>query len=273
MHFSELELIVSYPTQAQNPILVDVGGHYGSVSQVFAKKGWQVLAFEPEPTNRAIFEKTLAHFPKVTCIPKVVSDVTGQKVTFYVSAVHSGIHSIAAFHATHRPAFEAETIRLADALAMNQIEQITILKIDTEGADFLVLQGLEFEHFRPELIMIEFMDGRSSKHFGYTHHDVAHYMSDQGYATFVSAWRPLTEYGRDGQADTNVWLECGLYPLAKAPSWGNLIFVPKEHTQKFETTLKNYLSQRHWRELKLRLRQTAKNVPYARKLYRSFVQV
>lgn len=271
MSFSELALLASYPVESQDPILVDVGGHQGSVSMVFAKKGWRVLAFEPEPVNRSHFERNLARFKKIQCIPKVVSDVTGQKVTFYVSNVHSGIHSMAAFHRTHQPAFEAETIRLDDALVEYKIPQITILKVDTEGADFLVLKGLNFQHARPELIMIEFMDDRSLKHFSYTHHDVAHFMSQQGYATFVSAWKPLAEYGKAGEPDTNVWVECGLYPLEQEPAWGNLIFVPKEHTSKFESTLARYLEQQPWQEFVGFLRERSKKVPGAKGLYRLLV--
>jgi len=273
MSFSELELLASYPVESRDPILVDVGGHRGSVSRVFAKKGWRVLAFEPEPSNRSHFERNLARFKKVRCIPKVVSDVTGQTVTFYVSNIHSGIHSIAAFHKTHQPAFEAETVRLDDALVKYKIPEITILKVDTEGADFLVLKGLDFLKFRPELIMIEFMDDRSLKYFGYTHHDVARFMSNQGYATFVSAWKPISEYGQEGEPDRNVWIECGLYPLAQEPVWGNLIFVPKEHTSKFESTFEEYLNQRRWKKFVGFLREKSKKVRGAKGLYRLLIPV
>lgn len=242
MEFSEHKLLANYRFKSAQPLLIDVGAHHGGVSRLFAEKGWRVIAFEPEQKNRSAFESNLAGFEQISCIPKAVSDVTAKSVPFYVSDEHYGIHSLKPFHHTHRLKYEVETICLDDILEELHIREVALLKVDTEGADFLALKGLDFEKRRPELAMIEFMDQRSLPHFGYSHHDVSSYMKERGYTTFVSEWAPIKEYAREGIAgEPHVWLQCVEYPQDHEPAWGNLIFVPDGDTDKFRATLESYL--------------------------------
>ena len=253
MIFNELGLLASFPFRSTQPLLVDVGAHQGGVSKKFAAKGWRVIAFEPEPKNRAAFERHLAGFDDVVCLPNAVSDVTGEREPFYVSREHYGIHSLKPFHETHQLAFEVETVCLNDVLTDMNVSSVTLLKVDIEGADFLALKGFDFARYQPELVMIEFMDERTSKHFGYTHHDVVAYMDERGYTTFVSEWAPIKEYGREGKSSPpHTWLQCVPYPLGHEPAWGNLILVPQANTTLFEQTLAEYL--RHLKQAKQRRR-------------------
>jgi FkbM family methyltransferase len=241
--FSEHELLLrlEYLLGGQR-ILVDVGAHTGGFARPFTERGWQVIAFEPEPTNYQQLCANLRDFPNVTCIAKAVSDTTGQGTPFYVSSDHWGIHSLKPFHPTHRPTLMVDTVRLDETLANMQIDQVTVLKIDIEGADFLALKSFDFNGFQPEVVMCEFMDERSQPNFGYTHHDMAAYMIDLGYATFVSEWAPIVEYGRKGVATVpHRFLQCVPYPLDHDPAWGNLIFVPKVRSTQFECVLSAYL--------------------------------
>jgi FkbM family methyltransferase len=244
MDFIEEELIALFDFSSLDQVLIDVGAHQGGISTLFARKGWRVIAFEPEQTNRAEFQRKHAEFPKVTCLPNAVLDVSGRKLPFYVSDEHWGIHSLKPFHETHRLAYEVETVRLDETLEKMQIPGVTVLKIDAEGADFLALKGFDFEKYHPEVVMIEFMDDRSQPHFGYNHHEVCAYMKQRGYMTFVSAWSPIVSYGRQGVAgESSSWLGCRPYPLDYEPSWGNLIFVAEEDSQKLMDTIEHYVRQ------------------------------
>lgn len=267
MSFSELEILLAYDYQSINPVLVDVGGHQGFVSRRFAQKGWKIVAFEPETQNRQLFKSNMASYSNVTCIPKAVSDVDGQLVPFYTSKEHSGIHSLKPFHATHAPEYEVETVRLDNALSELGVSEVTVLKVDTEGADFLALKGLDLVRFRPELIMIEFMDDRSQENFGYTHHDVAKFMNEYGYETFVSEWEPIQEYAKDGEFSSHEWIQCKKYPLKHEPAWGNLIFVLKEEVEKFERTLEQYLIKLERRAPLTAIVNAIRRIPLARKVY------
>jgi len=273
MIFDEFDLLASYPFKSRQPVFVDVGAHRGGVSFKFASKGWRVIAFEPEPKNRAAFERTLVGFDKVICIPKAVSDITGDKLPFYASEEHSGIHSLKPFHKTHRLAFEVETVALKDVLADLNISAVTLLKVDIEGADFLALKGFDFSRYQPELGMIEFMDERTSRHFGYTHHDVVAYMRKVGYVTFISERGPIIEYAREGVATMPPeWLQCVPYPLDHEPVTGNLVFVPENDADKFSIALQIYLAnlkREASHNIFMEFRKQIKRIPGAKLLYRA----
>jgi FkbM family methyltransferase len=241
--FEELDLLLLFHYQTNNqPILVDVGAHVGYVSRQFADKGWKIIAFEPEPDNRHDLENNLKKYPDVTIIPKAVSNQDDQSVVFYVSSEYWGIHSLKPFHETHQPKLTVQTTRLDTALKKLNITDVTLLKIDTEGADFLVLQGFDFNQIKPEIVMCEFADDRSVPNFGCSHHDIAKYMREQGYEVFISEWASITEYGRKGQrSDPHYFLQCTRYPLNHDPAWGNLIFVRNDRVTEFEKTLSSYL--------------------------------
>jgi FkbM family methyltransferase len=238
----ELGLLLRYESKrGGKPALIDVGAAEGYFAKPFAEKGWQVIAFEPEPINFHNLSANLKKFPNVTCIAKAVSDTSGQ-VPFYVSSIHGGIHSLKPFHPTHRPTMTVDAVRLDETLADMQIDKVTVLKIDVEGADFLALKSFDFRKFHPDVVMCEFMDERTRENFGYTHHDMAAYMNNFGYATFVSEWGSIVEYARKDQLTVpSKFLRCALYPLDHNPIWGNLIFIPNDQKQHFERILSSYL--------------------------------
>lgn len=241
--FAEVDLILTYPFRSKSPLLFDVGAHHGGFARRFAVLGWRIIAFEPEANNRKAFTRNMKEFPDVSCVAKAVSDISGEKVPFFVSDEHYGIHSLKPFHGTHVQAYDVETIRLDDAAGEFALTEITLLKIDTEGADYLAIRSFDFARYRPELVMAEFMDERSRPFFDYSHHDVVGYMTDRGYVAFVSEWAPIKEYGREGvPGSPHRWLQCVPYPLDHEPSWGNLIFVPEEDRETFSVTLAEYLS-------------------------------
>jgi FkbM family methyltransferase len=263
----EIRFLEPYRFRSAAPLLIDVGAHHGYVSLAFAKKGWRIVAFEPERVNRAKFAATLEGYPNIECIARAVSNVSGDKVPFYVSEEHYGIHSLKPWHATHRAAYEVETVKLDEIMAERGLEHVTFLKIDVEGADFLALQGLDVGRYRPELVMTEFMDERTKPTFGYVYHDVVSYMNARGYAAFVSEWTPVSDYAREGvvTAPTTNWLRCARYPLDHEPAWGNLFFVPEGEADRFGAALAVGIR----RELsRLRLRELAKRIPGVHSSYR-----
>ncbi len=266
--FSELNLCLIYPFKGEKCFLVDVGAHHGGVSLAFATKGWKVIAFEPEEKNRAAFLKNSNGYENIVCIPKAVSDSSANMVPFYVSEEYYGIHSLKPFHETHKMAYEVATVRLDEVLEEHNVSEVTLLKVDTEGADFLALKGFDFEKHKPELIMIEFMDERSLVNFDYTHHDAVKYMAERGYVTFVSEWAPIKEYGREGIAgEPHTWLQCVPYPLDHEPAWGNLIFVPEGDQIKFSKTLENYLRALN-NPAQLTVKNIIKKIPGAKALHK-----
>ncbi len=119
-----------------------------------------------------------------------------------------------------------------------------MLKIDVEGADLPALKSFDFERWRPELVMCEYMDERTLEPWGYDHHDLVRYMARYGYAAFISEWAEIVEYSRrDVRTVPHRFLRCVRYPLDHSPAWGNLIFVPEGRVDDFARTLESYLRE------------------------------
>jgi FkbM family methyltransferase len=242
MNFSEQEFLLRFFDETRTGMLVDVGAHNGAFAWPFAKRGWSVLAFEPELKNYKAFNRSFRFLRGIECMRRAVSDVTGNKVPFYVSHEHHGIHALRPFHSTHQKAYSVETIRIDDALKDLKIKAVDLLKIDIEGADYLALRSFDFVKYRPQVIMVEFMDERSNNFYGYSYHDMVEFMTRFEYSTFVSEWAPIVEYARKGEINKkHRWIRCLPYPIDHEPSWGNLFFVPTINFAKFERLLSDFL--------------------------------
>ena len=122
---------------------------------------------------------------------------------------------------------------MKDVLKELAIKNVTLLKIDVEGEDFVALKGFDFDKYHPNMVMVEFFDERTKdKH---THHDIVDYMKERGYSAYVSE-TVSNEYSREDYIPPRKWLGVLPYPV-KDPKQGNLIFVPNEDKEKFDSVL------------------------------------
>ncbi len=198
------------------------------------------MAFEPHPELFSRLERQYGDRDNVRIVQRAISDEAGV-LPFYTSDEHPGIHSLAAFHPTHKPTVEVEVGLLDMELSRMGIGSVAALKIDTEGADLPALRGFDFAKRQPELVMAEFMDARSREHFGYTHHDMAEFMAGHGYETWVSEWAAIEEYGRAGEDLSHRWLGFTAYRSAGSPAWGNLVFVQPEDRPRLQAAVRSTL--------------------------------
>jgi FkbM family methyltransferase len=241
--FDELDLLDYLATDLAAGLLVDVGAHIGRFSERFAQRGWRIVAFEPVPDLVVELRDRLARYDDIRIVPSAVTDTNSESVGFYLSGEHWGIHSLQAFHDSHRSKIEVSSRRLDDALTPEDHRDPTFLKIDTEGADFLSLKGWDFARHRPKIVMCEFMDSRSQHFFGYSHHDIIEYMATFGYATYISEWSPVREYARRG-VETTRSVHLGVFPgdIHHEPAWGNLLFVSADDRPWLESRLVRFLT-------------------------------
>lgn len=214
-------------------VMVDVGAHFGESLQPFAKRGWRIVAFEPdthEGKHAAIKARINERSDVFSC---ALSNSEADSSAFYVSEVSTGISGLLPFHPSHTSAARVPVRTLRGVLSELGIDRVNFLKIDTEGNDLLVLQGLEWA-VRPDVILCEFEDSKT-KLAGYDYRTLGDYLMSAGYRVFVSEWYPIKRYGVE-----HSWRRLCSYPceLKDANAWGNFIAVVPERADEFLRAVK-----------------------------------
>lgn len=201
--------------------MVDVGAHRGSSLGRFARTGWRVLAFEPDPKNRAGLMDGAGAMENVHVDIRPVSDADGEIVTFYRSEESTGVSGLNPFLDSHKPVLTAPTVSLSAFLRGQAARHVDFLKIDTEGHDLAVLRGFPWQRTRPLAVLTEFEDSKVGGRAQAA--EMCAYLEDLGYSVFVSEWHPIVRYGISHDF-RGVWK----VPPGGSPdptSWGNLLAV------------------------------------------------
>jgi FkbM family methyltransferase len=152
-----------------NDVILDVGANVGIISLILGKNGQNVHvhAFEPLLLNRTLISASLLlnKLENIVVNSCCVGASTGL-TTFSegVDSAYSSINDTKLTKATQK--HEVPIITLDDYIASQKIHQTSILKIDVEGAESLVLIGAEKllsdPALKPRLIMIELVDSHLS---------------------------------------------------------------------------------------------------------------
>lgn len=204
--------------RSQTGVMVDVGAHSGGSLEPFARAGWKIWAFEPDPENRRQLTCNTKNYPNVHISSDAVSHECAQNIPFYASDVSTGISTLSPFHSSHKQRTTVNVTTLDTLIKDQKIESIDFLKIDTEGFELDVLNGLNFEHIAPKAIVAEFED-RKTKERGFTMQSLVNFFEDRGYFVLVSEWHPIEKYGI-----THSWRNIKKLPYSPPENaWGNLI--------------------------------------------------
>jgi hypothetical protein len=163
--------------------------------------------------------RLVAGWPNVVVDARAVSERDGEMVHLYTSPVSTGISTLEPFHPTHMRSVQVQTVRLDTFLVT--VDEVAVLKTDTEGFDLPVLRTFPWDRLRPRVVVAEFED-RKTLPLGYDLDDMADFMVQLGYAVLVSEWYPVVEYGQHHR-----WRSIRRYPTALTDKggWGNLICV------------------------------------------------
>jgi FkbM family methyltransferase len=127
-------------------VVVDIGAHVGYYTLLAAKqvgpKG-KVYSFEPEQDNHALLLKNIAMngYDNVVVTQMAVSDRMGSS-TLYLADLDSGRHSMYQHGLPERGSTPVNTTTLDSFLASEEWPHIDLVKIDVEGAEVSVLDGM-----------------------------------------------------------------------------------------------------------------------------------
>ncbi len=201
-------------------VMVDVGAHFGSSLREFARRGWKVIAFEPDTDNRERLETVLEDEWEVVIDSRAVSDHSESGLPFYRSEVSTGISGLSAFHESHRFSQPVDVVALQEALEEYGVAHVDFLKIDTEGHDLKVLQGYPWQTDLPTVIVSEFEDNKLEPGSATNQAEFLHRL---GYCLFISEWHPIIRYGISHDF-RGIW-KFELGDEVSTENWGNIIAV------------------------------------------------
>lgn len=166
--------------------IVEVGANDGitaSNARLFLRRGWHALLVEPNPHIFPRLVENVKAWPRAQCVQVACSDAPGtlplrifaDDPTGMLSTIHTKAESN---RGRTRPVAEVHEVEVLTLTALLDDYQVPsdfgILSVDAEGHDLQVLQGLDFERYRPRLIITE-SDER-------TEDEKRSLLQDQGYA-------------------------------------------------------------------------------------------
>ena len=122
-------------------IAVDIGAHIGFFTRHLSKLAGptgKVIAFEAHPETYQILVRNCRKLSNVTTVNAAVTDTNGE-VTLYDSGGSTGSNSLIASRSDYAGSDTVRAVRLDDFLDGSSID---VVKIDVEGAELEVLQGM-----------------------------------------------------------------------------------------------------------------------------------
>lgn len=154
---SGFEYPIFYPKGFLPTTILDVGGNVGAAAVWFHAHypNAQVYSLEPSPSLFEFLEANVAGYPAIVPLNVGLSNETGQG-HLHVSETNAAQNSLIR-HAASGDKTEPVTIyRASELLDDLQLNQISILKLDTEGYELTILRDLENRFHQIEAIYVEY---------------------------------------------------------------------------------------------------------------------
>jgi FkbM family methyltransferase len=171
----------------RKPILMDIGANIGLVSTYLLKEvpNLFIYAFEPGPTQAGLLQKTitinsLQNSIKLSQI--ALSDSSGKKVFFaHPNRDQAKDGLVDTGRGEKTVEIEVETMTLDEWWKGEGKPHVDVVKIDTEGAELLVLRGAsEFLKEAKPIIYLE-IEESNLKAYPYGKEDIVQFIYSNGY--------------------------------------------------------------------------------------------
>ena len=134
-----------------NPTIVDVGANAGFFNVLlFSKlKTARVIAYEPLPSNIALFKKTIGRNPAMQNIQLVQAAVTGktiESIELFTEDTEDNtvVSSIfASFNKLNQKKISVPAESLTSIFEKNKLEKVDLLKLDCEGSEYDIIYNTD----------------------------------------------------------------------------------------------------------------------------------
>jgi FkbM family methyltransferase len=170
-------------------VIFDIGANVGFVTWEFSQAFPDAIiyAFEPDPVPRKVLESTHGGHRGVRIFPIAMADRQGE-LTFVQRPVscNSSLLGWASVECRGgETTIRVEANTLDNFCASNSINHIDLLKVDTEGGDFLVLKGAQnmlikgaIDVVMVEVIFVPTYEGQA------TFNEIVEFLKSHGFAFF-----------------------------------------------------------------------------------------
>lgn len=236
--FDELAVVEELLAARSGGLMIDVGASTGMAFKPYLQRQWRVIAIEPDSAKIAKLERLRsAHLELVKA---AVGRVDHPEAAFYKSAESAALASIIPFHATHTLSGKVSVVTLKKLIQDRKITAIDFLKIDANGLDFPILQSFPFKQIKPDVIMVEF-DEQKSSGVDHDYRMTGDLLRKTGYHVWLSECHPMRNLKSPRR-----WRKISKYPceLTEATAWGNYIAVRSELAASLEMVIRNHLIKR-----------------------------
>ena len=129
----------AFTLDGDNALIIDIGAHIGGfcVLEGSRKPEAKIIAYEPFFENFQILEKNI-RLNNLTNIISIMTAVASEISTrkFYMNPINTSAHSL---NKKSDKSTEVPCITLDAIILDNQIERCSLLKMDTEGAEYEII--------------------------------------------------------------------------------------------------------------------------------------
>ncbi len=181
-HESEIRLakfLINHLTDGD--VFMDVGAHYGYfsllASSIVGNSG-KVYAFEASPTTYKVLKKNELNCKNIKSFHLAVSDKNTDLIFYEFPNLYSEYNTLHVnqfekedwFSAYKPRAIKVRSVLLSEFLSKNKMDDPKIIKIDVEGAEFSVINGLKsyLPGKSPLIVMEHLSDSRGNKEHIYS---------------------------------------------------------------------------------------------------------
>ena len=167
-HFEPKTTALIRKVTRYNDVVIDIGAHIGLHTIHFAKIAKLVIALEPEPSNFRLLKENIKvnKASNVIALPIAASNYDGY-IDLYISP-SSGSHSVEVYNDLEMRAsskyigkIKVPCIKIDTLLKMLGLSKADIVKIDVEGHEHKVLEGMTriLTNVPPRVLIIEIDKG------------------------------------------------------------------------------------------------------------------
>lgn len=126
--------------------VVDAGaniGYYTTLAAKLAGPRGKVIAFEPEPRNFTLLQRNIAAngFRNCIAVNEALADKAGS-LTLHLDATNWGAHSLAQQNVRGTRSVTVRATTLDAFFARKRVARVDVIKMDTQGAEGRIVQGM-----------------------------------------------------------------------------------------------------------------------------------